>query len=450
MIALAIVVLGIFAFPRLPIALLPNFTQPVVTVSVTYPNVGPQQMETLITRPIENAVSRVNGIQQINSSSSEGKTRVTAQFYFGTNIDTAAVDVQEQVSRIWGTLPNDPNLQQPVITKFDSNSSAGRPALRDRPEHDAARPRRPVHKPTWRRVLLDRRRRRRDGRQRSASRDHDRTGHRALAINGISLQQIMQRVAEENINLPAGVVQVGKSEYLVRASALLQSAQETGNLVVTTKNGAPIRLNQVAKVSDSILEQRTFQRLNGTPAVGITINAQPNANIVATSVGVNAKIKTIEQRYPGMHFGVVFDQQGFIREAITALEHTAIYGAFLAILIILLFLHSWRSTLIVAISLPVSILGTLFAAYVLRILAQHHDPRGTRPRRGIDRRRCHRRHRKYLPAHGARTNARWKPPKRRPPKYSLRYWRRRSPSLRCSSRSCSFRGCKGSSLLPSP
>ncbi len=365
MIALAIVVLGIFAFPRLPIALLPNFTQPVVTVSVTYPNVGPQQMETLITRPIENAVSRVNGIQQINSSSSEGTTRVTAQFYFGTNIDTAAVDVQEQVSRIWGTLPNDPNLQQPVITKFDSNSlpvvrlfvTDPNMTLRDLGDlftnqlgdefssidGVAAVT---VGNDQLRAIMIE-------------------PDTRALAINGISLPQIMQRVAEENINLPAGVVQVGKSEYLVRASALLQSAQETGNLIVTTKNGAPIRLNEVAKVSDSILEQRTFQRLNGTPAVGITINAQPNANIVATSVGVYAKIKTIEQRYPGMHFGVVFDQQGFIREAITALEHTALYGAFLAILIILLFLHSWRSTLIVAISLPVSILGTLFAAYVL-------------------------------------------------------------------------------------
>jgi len=122
MIALAIVVLGIFAIPRLPIALLPDFTQPVVTVSVNYPNVGPEQMETLITRPIENAVSRVNGIQQINSSSAEGVSTITAQFFFGTNIDTAAVDVQEQVDRIWGNLPNDPTLQRPVITKFDSNS----------------------------------------------------------------------------------------------------------------------------------------------------------------------------------------------------------------------------------------------------------------------------------------------------------------------------------------
>lgn len=364
MIALAIVVLGIFAVPRLPVALLPNFTQPVVTVSVSYPNVGPEQMETLVTRPIENAVSRVNGIQQINSSSSEGNTRVSAQFYFGTNIDTAAVDVQEQVSRIWGTLPNDPNLQQPVITKFDSNSlpvvrmfvTDANMTLRDLGDlftNQLSDEFSSIDGVAAVTINNDQ--------QRAIMIEPD---SRALAVNGISLGQIMQRVQEENINLPAGVVQVGKSEYLVRASALLQSAKETGNLIVTTKNGAPIRLDQVAKVSDSILEQRSFQRLNGIPAVGMTINAQPNANIVATAAGVYAKIKTIEQRYPGMHFGVVFDQQGFIRQAISALEHTALYGALLAILIILLFLHSWRSTLIVAVSLPVSILGTFFAAYV--------------------------------------------------------------------------------------
>lgn len=364
MIALAIIVLGLFAVPRLPISLLPNFTQPVVTVSVTYPNVGPQQMETLITRPIENAVSRVNGIQQINSSSSEGNTRVTAQFYFGTNIDTAAVDVQEQVSRIWGTLPNDPNLQQPVITKFDSNSlpvvrmfvtdpSMTLRNLGDLFTNQLGDEFSSVDGVAAVTVNNDQ--------QRAIMIEPDAN---ALAVNGITLPQIMQRVAEENVNLPAGVVQVGKSEYLVRASALLQSAQETANLVVTTKNGAPIRLSQVAKVTDSILEQRSFQRLNGKPAVGITINAQPNANIVATSVGVRAKIDDIQKLYPGMHFAVVFGQEGFIREAIAALEHTAIYGALLAILIILLFLHSWRSTLIVAVSLPVSVLGTLFAAYV--------------------------------------------------------------------------------------
>ena len=365
MIALAIVVLGIFAVPRLPIALLPAFTQPVVTVSITYPNVGPQQMETLIARPIENAVSRVNGIQQINSTSSEGNTSVTAQFFFGTNIDTAAVDVQEQVSRIYGSLPNDPNLQQPVITKFDSNSlpvvrvfiTDPNMSLRDLGD-------------LFTNVLAD---------EFSAidgvaavtiSNDQQRAimvapDANALAVNGVTLSQIMQRIAQENVNLPAGVVQVGKSEYLVRASALLTSAEQTGELIVTTKNGAPIRLNQVAKVTDSILEQRTFQRLNGTPAAGMTINAQPDANIVATATGVYAKIADVESRYPGMKIAVVFDQRGFIQEAISALEHTAILGALLAVAVIFLFLHSWRSTIIVAVSLPVSVLGTLFAGYVL-------------------------------------------------------------------------------------
>jgi HAE1 family hydrophobic/amphiphilic exporter-1 len=364
MIALAIVVLGIFAIPRLPIALLPDFTQPVVTVSVNYPNVGPEQMETLITRPIENAVSRVNGIQQINSSSAEGVSTITAQFFFGTNIDTAAVDVQEQVDRIWGNLPNDPTLQRPVITKFDSNSL-----------------------PVVRLFVTDPNMSLRDlgdlytntlGDEFSAidgvaavtvSNDQQRAimvepNAFALAANGITLPQISQRIAAENINLPAGIVQVGPNEYQVRSSALFTSAAQVAKIVVTTKNATPIRLSDVAQVTDSINEQRTYQRLNGVPAVGVVINAQPNANIVATARGVYAEIAKLEQRYPGMKMGIVFDQRGFIEDAITALEHTAIYGAILAVVIIFFFLHSWRSTIIVAMSLPISVLGTLFAAYV--------------------------------------------------------------------------------------
>jgi HAE1 family hydrophobic/amphiphilic exporter-1 len=365
MIALAIVVLGVFAFPRLPIALLPNFTQPVVTVSVTYPNVGPEQMETLVTRPIENAVSRVNGIQQINSTSAEGQTTVTAQFYFGTNIDTAAVDVQEQVDRIRSQLPNDPNLQQPQIAKFDSNSlpvvrmfvTDPNMTLRDLGDiftNQIADEFSAVNGVAAVTINNDQ--------ARSIMVEPD-SG--LMAANNITLPQISTRIANENINLPAGIVQVGPNEYQLRTSALLQSAQEVGSLIVTTRNGSPILLRNVAKVTDSITEQRTFQRLNGTPAVGVIINAQPNANIVATAYGVYAKIADLQKRYPGMNFGIVLDQRGFIQEAITALEHTAMYGAILAILIILLFLHSWRSTLIVAVSLPVSVLGTLFVAYVL-------------------------------------------------------------------------------------
>jgi HAE1 family hydrophobic/amphiphilic exporter-1 len=364
MIALAIVVLGIFAIPRLSVALLPSFTQPVVSVSVSYTNVGPEQMESLITRPIENAVSRVNGLQQLNSTSSQGQTRVTAQFYFGTNIDTAAVDVQEQVAAIASSFPTDPNLSQPRVQKFDSNSL---PVVRlfvtdaNMTQRDlgdlwtntlsnnfasvdgvAAVT---VNQPTTRAILVE-----------------PNTG--LLAAYGITLPQISTRIAAENINLPAGIVQVGNNEYQVRSSALLTTAQQVASLVVTTKNGSPVRLGDIANVTDSTSEQRSYERLNGVNAIGVSVNAQPNANIVSTANGVYAQIATIQKQYPGMKFGVVLDQRGFIIEAITALEHTAMLGAFLAILIILLFLHSWRSTLIVALTLPISILGTLFIAYV--------------------------------------------------------------------------------------
>ncbi len=122
MIATAIMVLGVFALPRLAVSLLPTFSPPVISVSVTYPNVAPESMETLVTRPIENAVSRVSGIDNIESTSSEGASRVRAQFHYGVNIDTAAVNVQEQVDRIRAQLPNDPTLQPPQINKFDPNS----------------------------------------------------------------------------------------------------------------------------------------------------------------------------------------------------------------------------------------------------------------------------------------------------------------------------------------
>ncbi|MEO9263130.1 MAG: efflux RND transporter permease subunit, partial [Candidatus Baltobacteraceae bacterium] len=364
MLALAIIVLGIFAIPRLPVALLPNFTQPVVTVQVAYPNVGPEQMEALVTRPIENAISRVNGVQLISSTSREGQTDIDAQFYFGTNIDTAAVDVQQQVDRVRNQLPNDPNLQQPQVSKFDSNAfpvvrgyitdpNMSLRALGDLFTNQLADEFASVDGVAAVSINNDQ--------LRSIVVEPD-SGK--LAGNGISLTQISSRIQQENLNLPAGIIQVGKNEYQVRSNALLQSAKEVADLVLATKNGSTIRIGDVAKVTDGISEQRSFERLNGIAAVGINVNAQPNANIVSTAIGIYKKIDNIQKRYPGMHIGIVFDQKGFITEAIQALEHTAIYGAILAVIIILLFLHSWRTTLIVAISLPISVMGTLFVAYV--------------------------------------------------------------------------------------
>jgi len=365
MMATAIVVLGLFAIPRLPIALLPSFQPPVVSVTVNYGNTSPETMESTVTRPLENAVSRVSGIDYMQSTSTTGQSSIRATFKFGTNINVAATDIQQQVARAATSLPNDPNLSQPVIQKADPNSI---PVVR-LSVTDQSRPLRDLFD-IFNNQLAD------EfagvsgvgsvsvfgGAQRALMVEPDKN---ALAGYGLDTNAIVSKIKNENVDAPAGVLAVGPKEFVIRANALYKTADQIANTVLTVKNGAPVYIRDVAKVSDSIQEVRTFSRLDGVPSISMAITAQPDANVLAVSQGVYTKIADFQKRYPSMHFGVVFDQQGFISAAVVALEHTAIYGAILAVLIILLFLHSLRSTLIVAVSLPISVMGTFFAAYML-------------------------------------------------------------------------------------
>ena len=365
MLATAIVVLGLFAIPRLPIALLPSFQPPVVSVTVNYGNVSPETMESTVTRPIENAVSRVSGIDYLQSNSFTGQSTVRATFKYGTNINVAATDIQQQVARASNQLPNDPNLQQPQIVKADPNSI---PVVR-LSVTDTTRPLRDLYD-LFNNQLAD------EfagvsgvgsvsvfgGAQRAIMVEPD-AG--VLAGYGLDTNAVVNKIKNENVDAPAGLLAIGPREFVIRANALYKNADQVAGTVLTVKNGAPVYIRDVAKVTDGIQEVRSFSRLDGTPSISLAITAQPDANVINVSQGAYAKIADFQKRYPTMHFGVVFDQQGFIRSAVDALVHTAIYGAILAVLIILLFLHSLRSTLIVAVSLPISVMGTFFAAYML-------------------------------------------------------------------------------------
>jgi hydrophobic/amphiphilic exporter-1 (mainly G- bacteria), HAE1 family len=363
MLSLAIVVLGFFAVPRLAVALLPSFAPPVVSVTVAYSNVSPETMESTITRPLENAVSRVAGIDFIESSSFQGLSTVRVQFAFGTDINVAAVDVQQQVARIRASLPNDPNLQEPQIAKADPNAtpvlilgvtdtSMSQTALSDLVVNSLSDEFASVHGVgslgvsgvSQRAIVIE-------------------PDEHKLAASGLTIERMLQRIKNENVDLPAGIVQIGSNEYGIRTSALFSAPGQVADTVLAVSNGATIRLHDVATVRDGIQEQRVYSRVNGAPSVLLTVTAQPNGNIVGVAGGVSDKVREIQQRYPTMKFSTLLDQREFILDAVASLEHTAIYGALLAVLIVLLFLHSWRTMLIVAVSLPVSILGTLFIAY---------------------------------------------------------------------------------------
>jgi hydrophobic/amphiphilic exporter-1 (mainly G- bacteria), HAE1 family len=365
MLTLAIAILGVFALPRLAVSLLPYFAPPVVSVTVNYGNAAPETIESAITRPIENAVSRVSGVDILESDSSTGQSRVRVQFDYATDINVAAVDVQQQVARIRATLPNDPLLQEPQIAKADPNSTA----VLSLQVADPTRSTRDlsdlivntfsdelasvhgvgsvgVNGTAQRAIMIE-------------------PDEHRLAALGMTLDQLMARVKNENVDLPAGIIKIGPSEYGIRTNALYKAPNQIADTIVTISNGVPITLRDVAKVTDSIQEQRVFARLDGQPSVAVTITAQPNANIVDVANGVLAKINDIKTRYPTIKFAPMLDQREYILIALASLEHTAFYGAFLAILIIFVFLHSRRATLIAAVSLPVSILGTLFVMHIM-------------------------------------------------------------------------------------
>ena len=364
MLSLAIVVLGLFAAPRLAVALLPTFAPPVVSVSVAYSNVSPETIETSVTRPIENAVSRVSGIDILESNSFEGLSTVRVQFEFGTDINVAAVDVQQQVARIRASLPNDPALQEPQIAKADPNAT---PVL-TLEVTDTSRTQRDLSDLMVNQLSDEFASVRGVGSvgisgvtQRAITIEPD---EHKLAAAGIPIDMLLTRIKNENVDLPAGVIKIGQNEYGIRTNALFKAPNQIADTVVAVSNGIPLRLRDVATVRDAIQEQRVFSRLDGSPSVLLTITAQPDANIVAVATGLDSKIGEIAQRYPTIKFATMLDQREFILSAVASLEHTAIYGMILAVLIILVFLHSWRATVIVAVSLPVSILGTLFVAYV--------------------------------------------------------------------------------------
>jgi len=362
---IAIIFLGFYGLRQLTIDLLPTFSFPLVFLSTSYPNVAPPEMEKLITRPIEDAVSRVPGIQQVTSTSFDGVSVVQAQFNFSTNVDTAASDVREQLDRIKNQLPNDPNLQPTLVFKadpgqlpvlivglYDTNMSAT--ALDDLvantliPQIEAV-PGVGAAVESGGQV-----------RQIRIEVDNDR-----LAALGIPVSTIINRVAQQNENVAGGIGREGSTEYQIRVTGLVTDPRQFERLVIATaKDGTPIYLGTVARVLDTGAEQRIINRLNGVPSVGITVSKQADANTVAVVEALNARLKALEAQYPGLHFAPVYDQHNYILDSINALKQNAVIGAVLAVLVIMFFLHSIRSTLVIALSIPTSVAGAFLAMYL--------------------------------------------------------------------------------------
>ncbi len=355
-----IVLLGAISLTRLPVDLMPEFALPTISVTVTYSGVGPLEMEQLVTRPLEQAAAAVPNLEQVTSSSSEGRSQVRLSFAWGTDMSEALDEVRSRIDRVRGRLPED--ADPPQIFKADANAF---PIINLAVEGDFD----PV---TLREIAQNE----------LAPRLERAAGVAAVTVNGglrrqihielsrekiaalnLSVERVVQMLRQENQNLPLGEVTQGDAMYLVRSQGEFTSLDDIRNLVVMTRQDVPIYLRDIAAVNDATEDRRQFLRIDGRAAVRMSVNKQTGENTVAVSDGVRQEVDRINREVPGVRVLVTNDQATFIARAIGSVQEHALVGGLLVVLIIFAFLRDFRSTLIVCTSIPVSVIGTFALLY---------------------------------------------------------------------------------------
>ncbi|WP_263820269.1 efflux RND transporter permease subunit [Salinibacter sp.] len=352
---LAILVVGSVSFYYLPVDLLPEIEYPRVTVYTNYANVGPEEMETIVTDPVSNAVSSVPNVERMTSSSEEGESRVNLEFAQGTDLNAAANDVRAALDRIRDDLPVE--AEPPGIWKFDPNSqeivtiavesSRDMESLTRLLERNLGKQFEQI--PGVGTLNIQ------GGiyRQVRVNIDRDR-----LKSYNLSAAQVQQAISQSNVALPGGNVKEGLKDLYVRTQGEYESLREIRRTVVTTAGQTPIRVDDVAEVVDGYEDLDRIAELNGVPVVRLDIQKQSGANTVTVADNIRAEVERINKARSDVRLTVVSDQSDFIRKSINNVQNSAIWGSLLAILVLYLFLRNGSTTFIIALSIPISIIAT--------------------------------------------------------------------------------------------
>ncbi|MEM7586579.1 MAG: efflux RND transporter permease subunit, partial [Acidobacteriota bacterium] len=361
--AIAAVVFGVVAFGELATDLLPDITYPSLTVRTTYEGAAPIEVESLVTRPVENAVGVVSNLVRVSSSSRPGVSEVTLEFAWATAMDFAALDVRERLDLLRLPLETEP----PVLLRYDPSLD---PILRIgvSGDSDLVRLRRVaeerIQRPLERlegvaaalveggleeefQVLVDERR---------------------LANLGLSVDTLVARLGQENVNVTGGRLRDGQTEYLVRTVGELQRPEELRDVVIDANRGAVVRLEDVATVQRGFREREIITRIDGRESVEVAIYKAGGTNTVKVSDAVREGLEEVRERLakidPELEVTVITDQARYIRRSVEEVLETAMIGGLLAVLVLFLFLRSWKTTLIIAIAIPISVIATFFLMYV--------------------------------------------------------------------------------------
>lgn len=360
MVYLIVIVLGITGFRYLPVDLLPPIEYPRLSVSVNYPNVGPEEIETIITDQLENALSGVANLEEVTSTSSEGQGRVNLNFSRNTNLDEAANDVRAALDRVRRNLPEE--ADPPRVRKFDPNDSpiviVGARSTRQLDELTRILERDiskrleqisgvgsiDVWGGVYREIRVDLKRDR-------------------LNASGLTAQDVRNAIVAENNTLPGGNVRDGFSELYVRTLGEYTHIGQIAETIITTVDGKPIRVRDVAEVVDSYQDIGRLVSINEEPMVRMGIRKQTGANTVEVSAGIERELERINFERDDINLMIVTNQSDFIQNSIDNVQQSAVWGALLAIFVLYLFLRNGSTTFIISLAIPVSIIATFGLLY---------------------------------------------------------------------------------------
>ncbi len=360
MAALIVMVLGVISFLKIPVDLMPEITFPTVTISTSYSNVGPLEMETLVTEPVEKAVSSVEGVEDITSVSVEGRSQVRVSFGWSKDLEVAVSDVRAKIDRIRDDLPA--AAEAPVVSKYDVNASPimfiGVSGKMD---------------PVALRTFVDREIRYRLERVAGVAAADIRGGlEREIHVNlsldrlkafELSTDQVIRALRAGNINLPAGSLSRAHLEVSVRTLGEFNNLDQLRNTVVANRGGTPIYVKDLGRVEDSFKELDHAVRIHGSHAVVISLRRQPSANTIAVADRVKGEIQAINQELSDVNVHVLRENSSYIRNAVNNVTMAAVWGSVLALLVLLFFLRSLRSTVVIAAAIPISIVATFSLMY---------------------------------------------------------------------------------------
>lgn len=356
MLIMALVVLGFDAYRKLGVDFFPKIELPIVTITTTLRGAAPEEVESQVTKRIEEAVNTISGIDDLRSNSSEGVSIVSIQFVLEKDADVAAQEVRDKISAILRELPQD--VDPPVVEKLATDASPVVNVVVSSP--------RDLRETT--KIVDDRIKKNIESmpgvgqvrfvgdRQRQIQVWLD--GDKLYSYN-LNINQVRAALAAQNVEVPGGRIDAGSRELSLRTLGRIEKPQEFASVIVSPNGGAPIRIKDIGDVVDGYEEPRSFARLDGKPAVVLEVRKQEGTNTLDVIASVKSRINDLKKLIP-LDFEITYarDQSNFIRESFQAVQEHLILGGILAAIIVLLFIRNWRATVIAAIAIPTSIVST--------------------------------------------------------------------------------------------